>query len=71
MNKIKWIKELLSFLGLFIFLVVIEQILLISKLPFSMNAMLLFAFKTFWKLSILFLIRLCYLQYFQPSKSKE
>ena len=70
MKKINWKKELIFFLGLFIFLVAIEQILLINKLPFSMNAILLFAFKTFWKLSIFFIIWLCYLQYFDTSKSK-
>mgnify|MGYP000438592751 CR=1 FL=1 len=70
MKKINWKKELIFFLGLFIFLVAIEQILLINKLPFSMNAILLFAFKTFCKLSIFFIIRLCYLQYFDTSKSK-
>ena len=70
MKRINWKKELVSFFGLFIFLVVIEQILLINKLPFSMNTLLLFAFKIFWKLSIFFIIRLCYLQYFDTSKSK-
>ena len=70
MKRINWKKELVSLLGLFIFLVVIEQILLINKLPFSMNTLLIFAFKTFWKLSIFFIIRLCYLQYFDTSKSK-
>ena len=70
MKKINWKKELIFFLGLFIFLVAIEQILLINKLPFSMNTLLIFAFKTFWKLSIFFIIRLCYLQYFDTSKSK-
>ena len=64
MKKINWKKESLSTIGVFLFLIAIEQVLLIRKVPFSMHAMLYFALSTFWKLGIIFILRIGYLKYF-------
>ncbi len=70
MKKINWKKELFPYIFILLFLVTIEEVLLIRKVPFSMTAMLIVTLSIIWKLSFVFMLRLLYLRYLGSSKTE-
>ena len=59
MKEIDWKKELYSFIFILVFLVAIEQVLLIRNVPFSMTPMLIFTWSTLRKLGLFICCAYC------------
>lgn len=61
MVKKNWKNEVVPFIVAFIILLIIEQY-------FNKGNLWIIALSIFWKLSLILLIRLLYIQYIQPKK---